>query len=91
MHSIGQSDKQIANALDIGLRTVELERNRVAKGLGLPTSRLLIWAVENRAALNESLRSSSGDVCQTAPVKEIRKYPVRTSHEKAPPLLTGSG
>ena len=49
--SVGELDKRIAILLDISLRTVELEKQRIASNLGIPTPRLLIWAVENRRVL----------------------------------------
>ena len=47
----GELDKCIASLLDISQRTVELEKQRIASNLGIPTPRLLIWAVENRRVL----------------------------------------
>jgi DNA-binding NarL/FixJ family response regulator len=71
MLTSGKTDKQIARALDIGLRTVELEKSRVAKGLGLHTSQVLIWAVENRAALAVENRVARGEATQPARIAVI--------------------
>jgi DNA-binding NarL/FixJ family response regulator len=49
--SVGELDKRIAILLDISLRTVELEKQRISSSLGIPTPRLVIWAVENRRVL----------------------------------------
>lgn len=56
--SLGQTQKRIASLLDVGLRTVELEKQRVAKTLELPTTAVTLWAVENRAALMDSISGS---------------------------------
>jgi DNA-binding NarL/FixJ family response regulator len=49
--SNGELEKCIADLLDVSLRTVELEKQRIASCLGIPTPRLAIWAVENRQVL----------------------------------------
>jgi PAS domain S-box-containing protein len=53
--SHGVLQKQIANLLDMGLRTVEIERQRTAAILGLPTRTATLWAVSNQQRLAESL------------------------------------
>jgi PAS domain S-box-containing protein len=58
--SYGESEKQIARTLDLGLRTVELEKSRVAKVIGLPISQVTIWAVEIRSELVAAIRGSGG-------------------------------
>jgi len=58
LSSYGVDQKRIANVLDIGLRTVEWERNRVAKTFGVPTPAVTIWAVTNRQLLRASLIGS---------------------------------
>jgi hypothetical protein len=55
--SVGEHDKRIANLMDIGKRTVELEKRRVAHSLGIPTQKLVIWAVENRLALRAEVQN----------------------------------
>ena len=55
----GWTQKRVATLLDIALRTVEFERHRAAKTLGLPTPVLTIWSVENREALAQSLPECS--------------------------------
>lgn len=60
--SSGQSDKQIARVLDVSQRTIEAEKNRIAKRLGLQTSQVLIWAVENRAAFGDPLRAPTRQI-----------------------------
>jgi DNA-binding CsgD family transcriptional regulator len=54
--SIGEYDKQIADLLDIGLRTVEHERRYVATLLERRTRYALIWAIENRRNLYQGIR-----------------------------------
>src|SRR6478736_8337837 len=54
--SVGELDKRIASLMDIGVRTVELEKHRVASYLGIPTKQLVIWAVENRHNLRDEIR-----------------------------------
>jgi PAS domain S-box-containing protein len=49
--SYGEPERRIARRLDLGLRTIELEKHRVAQQLKLPTGKVTIWAVENRWAL----------------------------------------
>lgn len=51
LSSFGESNKRIARALDKSLRSVELDRQVVARSLGIPTRLLFVWAVENRAEL----------------------------------------
>jgi DNA-binding NarL/FixJ family response regulator len=60
LSSVGELDKRIANLLDIGQRTVELEKRRVANSLGIPTQRLVIWAVENRRVLRAEVQNWAG-------------------------------
>jgi len=55
----GWNQKRVAALLDMGLRTVELERQHAAQALGLPTPLLTIWSVENREALACSLKDCS--------------------------------
>ena len=57
LSSHGVMQKRIAGLLDIALRTVELERHRAAKALGLPTPTATIWAVSNQQLLKSSLAS----------------------------------
>jgi len=54
--SVGQAAKSIARLLDIGLRTVEMEKQQVAASLKIPTRQLTIWAVENRTDLFEAIK-----------------------------------
>ena len=54
--SVGQTAKSIARLLDIGLRTVEMEKQQVAASLKIPTRQLTIWAVENRTDLFEAIK-----------------------------------
>jgi len=54
--SVGETEKHIAGLLNLGLRTVEYDKHRAAKLLGLPNSRVIIWAVENRRALITATR-----------------------------------
>ena len=58
--SVGESDKRIASLLEIGVRTVELEKHRVAYSLDIPTKHVVIWAVENRQALASKVKSWDG-------------------------------
>ena len=53
--SYGEPEKRIANLLDLGLRTVELDKQRVAKQLGIPTAQVTVWSVENRCDIVASL------------------------------------
>lgn len=55
--SLGESEKRIAGLLDLGLRTIEYDKHLAAQNLGLPISRVVIWAVENRRALLSATRS----------------------------------
>lgn len=48
LSSIGETDKSISSLLKISLRTVEWEKQRTGKKLGIATHKLVIWAVENR-------------------------------------------
>ena len=54
--SYGEPEKRIARLLDLGLRTVELDKHRVAVQLGMPISRVVVWTVENRAGLLAAIR-----------------------------------
>jgi DNA-binding NarL/FixJ family response regulator len=54
--SVGQAAKSIARLLDIGVRTVELEKQQIAASLKIPTRQLTIWAVENRTDLFEAIK-----------------------------------
>jgi PAS domain S-box-containing protein len=56
--SYGELEKRIAALLDIGLRTVEHDKQRVARKLNLPTSRLVVWSVENRYGLLSTFQDS---------------------------------
>jgi len=49
--SFGLTNKRLASQIDASLRTVELERHRVAAACGIATDHLLIWSVENRAQI----------------------------------------
>ena len=49
--SYGELEKRIPRLLDVSLRTVELDKQHVAKKLGIPTSKVVIWSVENRYGL----------------------------------------
>jgi PAS domain S-box-containing protein len=49
--SYGEPDKRIARLLDVSLRTVELDKHRVAERVGMPTARVVVWSVENRKGL----------------------------------------
>jgi PAS domain S-box-containing protein len=53
--SYGEPEKRIAKLLDLGLRTVELDKHRVAEQLGMPISRVIVWTVENRHCLLASI------------------------------------
>ncbi|HEY2414140.1 MAG TPA: PAS domain-containing protein [Pirellulaceae bacterium] len=64
----GVNQKRIATTLDIGLRTVELERHRAAKALDLPTPAATIWAVSNRQLLHSSAMS---DGLLTSPLEQL--------------------
>ena len=50
--SYGEPDKRIATLLDVGLRTVELDKQRAASKLKLATGALTVWSVENRLGLS---------------------------------------
>jgi DNA-binding NarL/FixJ family response regulator len=54
--SVGQAAKSIARLLDIGVRTVELEKQQIAASLKIPTRQLTIWAVENRTDLFKAIK-----------------------------------
>ena len=54
--SYGESEKRAARLLDLGLRTVELDKHRAAKQLGIPISRVVVWSVENRHGLVATIR-----------------------------------
>jgi PAS domain S-box-containing protein len=56
--SYGESDKRIAYLLNVGLRTVELDKHNAAKKLHIETSDVLIWSVEHRRHLREVTRNS---------------------------------
>jgi DNA-binding CsgD family transcriptional regulator len=58
--SVGEQDKRIASLMDLGVRTVEMEKQRVAATLRIPTKHLVIWAVENRHALRTEVKDWSG-------------------------------
>ena len=54
--SVGELEECIAKLLEIGLRTVETEKQLIATRLGLPTRLLVIWAVEHRNALRSEIK-----------------------------------
>ena len=54
--SYGETEKRIARLLDVSLRTVELDKHRVAKTLGIPINEVIIWSVENRYGLLASFQ-----------------------------------
>lgn len=54
--SLGETEKQIAKTLDCGIRTVEMEKHRVAKALEIRTQLVVMWAVENRDAIIEAIQ-----------------------------------
>ena len=54
--SYGEPDKRIARLLDISLRTVELEKQRLASTLSLATRSLALWSVENRQGLIATMK-----------------------------------
>lgn len=56
--SYGEPEKRIASSLDLGLRTVELEKQRVAKQLGVPTPSVVVWSVENRHGLLATMQDN---------------------------------
>jgi DNA-binding NarL/FixJ family response regulator len=58
LSACGVAQKRIALLLDIGLRSVELEKQRVAKHLGLETTQVALWAAANLVALEASLEDS---------------------------------
>lgn len=58
--SLGEPDKRVASLMEIGVRTVELEKHRVAYSLDIPTKHLVIWAVENRQALRAKVKNWDG-------------------------------
>ena len=41
------NEQGVARLLDVSQRLAEAEKQRVANRLGIPTKRLVIWAVEN--------------------------------------------
>jgi PAS domain S-box-containing protein len=53
--SHGIPQKRIADLLDIGLRTVEMEKQRTAATLGLQTRSAALWAVSHQRRLTDSL------------------------------------
>ena len=57
--SIGLTQKRIANLLDIGVRTVEHEKQLAANLVNLPTKQLVIWTVENRKQLRAAIKDWS--------------------------------
>jgi PAS domain S-box-containing protein len=56
--SYGEPEKRIAALLDLGLRTVEQVKQRAAQKLDIPTSRLVVWSVENRYGLLSTFQDS---------------------------------
>jgi PAS domain S-box-containing protein len=54
--SHGASNKSMAYLLDAALRTVELDKQRIAQQLELTTAQVRIWAVENRKALLATIK-----------------------------------
>jgi PAS domain S-box-containing protein len=56
--SYGDTDKQIATALDMGLRTIEADKRRAGQQLDIATSKVAIWSVEHRRALVACLKGS---------------------------------
>jgi PAS domain S-box-containing protein len=70
--SYGESEKQIASALDISIRTVELDKHRVAKHLGLPINHVVIWAVETRAELVASIKTGGISESLDVPMSHFR-------------------
>jgi DNA-binding NarL/FixJ family response regulator len=69
--SHGISQKRIATLLDIGLRTVELEKRHVAAALRSTTNAVSLWSVEHREWISESTSKSS--LLTPAVLEEIRK------------------
>lgn len=57
--SRGQVAKKIAREVGLAQRTVELEKTKSARRIGLHTGELLLWSVENRDALRGALLSRS--------------------------------
>ena len=55
--SYGEPDKRIATLLDLGLRTVELDKQRAASALKLATGALAVWSVENRQGLIATMKN----------------------------------
>jgi PAS domain S-box-containing protein len=49
--SYGEPEKRVASMLDVGVRTVELDKHRAAQQLNIPISRVVVWSVENRYGL----------------------------------------
>jgi len=72
----GVNQKRIATVLDIGLRTVELERHRSAKALGLPTPAATIWAVSNRELLRSTAMSDGLLTSSTERMIDAGGFPV---------------
>jgi PAS domain S-box-containing protein len=64
----GVNQKRIASLLDIGLRTVELDRHRAAEALGLPTPAATIWAASNRRLLQSRVIN---DGLLTPPIQQV--------------------
>jgi PAS domain S-box-containing protein len=58
--SHGEPDKRIATLLDLGLRTVELDKQRAASTLKLATGALAVWSVENRTLPLPLVEAESG-------------------------------
>ena len=56
--SYGEPEKRIAALLDLGLRTVEQDKQRAAQKLNIPTSRVVVWSVENRYGLLSTFQDS---------------------------------
>jgi PAS domain S-box-containing protein len=56
--SYGNSEKKIAELLDLSVRTVESDKSSAAKQLEMPTSKLVIWSVENRHGLMKTFRGN---------------------------------
>lgn len=57
--SYGEPDKRVAKLLDLGLRTVELDKQRAASKLSLATGALALWSVEHRQGLIATLKDAN--------------------------------
>jgi hypothetical protein len=72
LSSYGLTQNRIAGLLDMGRRTVELERHRAAITLGLSTPGTTLWSVSNQKILRASAITSG--LLTPSIVKVIERY-----------------